>query len=419
MTREPAIRFAGGLLMVALLSGCTGRYESTFTVIVENRITNPIQVQANGSDVGQVAPGQSGTFNLELSESNSNVFTNGVAPTPQAQVTFIARDVRSGALSSERSVTLSSASATFVSFSAADFPASAPTVARFTFSPTNPGINQDIAFNASTTTPSAVVTSGTFRWDFGDGQTGTGVTINHPYNRAGTFTVTLIATSDGGSTGTSSRTITVSASLAPASANFTFSPTAPAINQDVVFMAIASPGVTAFFWDFGDGTAGTGATPTHRFTRAGTFTVTLRVANDIGQSATTARPVAVSANLPAGSVSFVFSPTTPGINDIVFFNASTSTVANPNYRWDFGDGSTGSGVTTTHQYARPGTYAITLTVSNDLGQSASAARTITVSSTSTQLVADFTFSPTDPTIARGTNTVIFDATPSSAGAAAW
>ncbi len=334
-------------------------------------------------------------------------------------MTFTARDMRSGALSAEKNTTLSSATATFLSFTPADFPSISPTVARFTFSPTNPGINQDISFNASTTTPASVVASGTFRWDFGDGQSGTGAIVNHPYSRPGTFTVTLTATSDSGSTGTSSRTVTVSAALAPQAANFTFSPTAPAINQDVVFMATAAPGVTTFLWDFGDGSAASGATPTHRFTRAGTFTVTLRVANDIGQSATTSRPVTVSGNLPAGSVSFTYSPTTPGVSDTVFFNASTSTVVNATYRWDFGDGTTAGGVTTTHQYPRPGTYAITLTVQNDLGQSASASRTITVSSTSTQLVADFTFSPTDPTISRGTNTVIFDATPSSQGATSW
>ena len=35
------------------------------------------------------------------------------------------------------------------------------------------------------------------------------------------------------------------------------------------------------------------------------------------------------------------------------------------------------------------------------------------------IAADFTFSPTDPSIARGTNTVIFDATPSSPGVTTW
>jgi PKD repeat protein len=40
-------------------------------------------------------------------------------------------------------------------------------------------------------------------------------------------------------------------------------------------------------------------------------------------------------------------------------------------------------------------------------------------STTTAVVADFTFSPTDPTLSRGTNTVIFDATPSTPGVTSW
>ena len=38
---------------------------------------------------------------------------------------------------------------------------------------------------------------------------------------------------------------------------------------------------------------------------------------------------------------------------------------------------------------------------------------------STPIVADFTFSPLNPTIARGTNTVFFDDTPSSSGVTQW
>src|SRR5262249_45909020 len=89
------------------------------------------------------------------------------------------------------------------------------------------------------------------------------------------------------------------------------------------------------------------------------------------------------------------------------------------YRWDFGDGTGGSGIAPTHGYSRPGTYSVTLTVINDLGQSASVSKTVTVSATSTQLVADFTFSPTDPTISRNTNCVIFAATPSRGGPTQW
>src|SRR5258705_10186234 len=65
---------------VSLASGCVGRYKSDFPVVVENRTANTIQALANGSAVGQVAAGQTGSFSLQLPESNNNVFTNGAAP---------------------------------------------------------------------------------------------------------------------------------------------------------------------------------------------------------------------------------------------------------------------------------------------------------------------------------------------------
>src|SRR6185295_5678707 len=120
----------------------------------------------------------------------------------------------------------------------------------------------------------------------------------------------------------------------------TFSPTAPAINQNVVFNSTANTGVVVggpgggfptpgttttgtFAWDFGDGGTGTGASVTHQFTRGGTFTVTLRVTTDAGLSATSSRTITVSASLPATSAAFTFSPTDPQPGDDVFFNATS------------------------------------------------------------------------------------------------
>ena len=367
-----------GFVAASLASGCVGQYKTDFPVVVENRTANTIQALANGNNVGQVAAGQTSSFSLQLPESNSNVFTNGAAPTPQADVTFTAKDTRTGALSSEKTLTLSQNTPTYVSFNASDFPSTGPTIARFTFSPTNPTINQDVSFNGSSST----VSNGTFAWDFGDGQTGAGVTVTHQYPRSGTFTVTLSVTSDTRATSTSSRTINVSATLPPTTANFTFSPTNPAINQDVVFNTIAQGpgGIVAgiFAWDFGDGGTGAGATVTHRYARGGTFTVTLRVTTDTGLSATTSRPIAVSANLPAGSANFTFSPTDPRVDDDVFFNASSSTLSSGSFSWDFGDGTSGSGITPVHRFSRARTYTVTLTVANALGQSATTSKTVTV-----------------------------------------
>jgi PKD repeat protein len=48
------------------------------------------------------------------------------------------------------------------------------------------------------------------------------------------------------------------------------------------------------------------------------------------------------------------------------------------YEWDFGDGATGSGISPAHAYANPGTYPVTLTVTDDFGLSASTSTQVTV-----------------------------------------
>jgi len=64
----------------------------------------------------------------------------------------------------------------------------------------------------------------------------------------------------------------------------------------------------------------------------------------------------------------------------VSFDASGSTdnVAIVSYEWDFEDGTTGTGKTTTHNYTEPGVYNVTLTVKDAAGNSDTDSITVTV-----------------------------------------
>lgn len=63
------------------------------------------------------------------------------------------------------------------------------------FTTTNEG-NRTILFTSTSTTPSGYIINN--EWDFGDGTLGANTTARHTYNKAGTYTVTLVSTNSKG-----------------------------------------------------------------------------------------------------------------------------------------------------------------------------------------------------------------------------
>jgi PKD repeat protein len=167
-------------------------------------------------------------------------------------------------------------------------------VPAFTFTPSNPAQGQTVIFDAQESAGSIAQ----YRWDFGDGRTGTGQTISHAFSAVGNYIVRLTLVDPGGRTQSVSRSIAVGQGAAP-TAQFVFSPGDPQPNDDVRFNAnasVAGPGrtIVRYSWDFGDGSSGSGAQITHRYTLERSYNVTLTVTDDIGRQSVITQTVAVT-----------------------------------------------------------------------------------------------------------------------------
>jgi len=81
------------------------------------------------------------------------------------------------------------------------------------------------------------------------------------------------------------------------------------------------------------------------------------------------------------TANFVYSPMDPSSGQTIYFNAEASEDPDgriTRYKWDFGDGSSGSGKRVSHTFANPGTYSVTLTVYDEYNKSDSITKTIAV-----------------------------------------
>jgi PKD repeat protein len=248
--------------------------------------------------------------------------------------------------------------------------ASAPPVADFTFQVSAlSALFQD----TSTGTPTA------WTWDFGDGATTMRQNPAHTYAVAGTYTASLTVTNASGQTSTKRQFVTVTAGD-PLLASFTFS----ASGLKVLFMDASIGTPTSWTWHFGDGSGPvTTRNPSHTYAAAGTYTVSLSIANSFGVTANTSQFVAVSLGTPP-QADFTFQSS--GLN-VAFLDASTGSPTS--WSWDFGDGGSSTRQNPQHSYAAAGTYNVTLTATNSAG-STSKTKLVTVSQGDPP-VADFAF----------------------------
>ncbi len=277
-------------------------------------------------------------------------------------------------------------------------------------------------------TCSTGVGSLTYTWFFGDGETGSGPTPEHTYqsNAPGTsaavegvYHATLVVKDSNNVYDLDTVRINVHNHYPTADAG---SDRIVHEDQSVYLDTIGSSDVdddiVSTQWDFGDGThmeVDLDSITEHIYEKAGTYPVTLTITDNDGAFDKDTVFVSVENMVPIarGLANGKFNDTlTVYEDDAVEFDASMSTDTRSDmpllrYAWDFGDGSGGYGLITTHSYTKRGTYQATLSVTDD--DDASTQHTITVNVLNAAPVA---VAGPDQIVNEG-NTVFFDATGSS------
>src|SRR5439155_1350168 len=146
------------------------------------------------------------------------------------------------------------------------------------------------SFTDGSTDPDGQVVG--WSWTFGDGATSSSTAPNpsHTYAAAGTYTVTVTVTDNLGATGSISHTVTVSAANQSPTAAFTSSCNALTCS----FTSTSSDpdgSIAAYAWTFGDNATSTSQNPSHTYAAGGTFTVTLKVTDNLGATGSVSHTV--------------------------------------------------------------------------------------------------------------------------------
>jgi gliding motility-associated-like protein len=228
---------------------------------------------------------------------------------------------------------------------------SALPVAAFSFS-TPDCLTKAVTITDQSTTANGTITSRL--WDYGDGATETktsSTTFEHLYSTAGTYSIKLTITNSGGCTAISTKNITISplpvaaftmpdVCLADASATFTDNSTVADNNTS---------GFT-YVWNFGDANAtaanpntSTLKNPSHKYTQAAIYPVTLTVTSANGCSSTLTQNFTVNGSIPLASFTVANTSTLCSDQQVTFTNTSTvdfGSITKVEWYYDYGNNPT-------------------------------------------------------------------------------
>jgi len=251
-----------------------------------------------------------------------------------------------------------------------------PPSAALTASPDTVEPGEQVTFDASGSDGDDITE---YRWDLtGDGETDRvteSATTTRAYDAAGTRTATVDVVDGDGDVATASAEVTVEEAESPPNASVAV-PDAATLGETVTVDASDSAGddIIEYRWDLtGDGTVDrTTADPTveHGYETPGVRTVTVTVVDESGNrddatgevEVTDVTAPTVAVDIPdVGTVGEPLTLTANGSSD----DHEVAVVD-----WTLGDGASATGETISHTFDEPGSYSVTVTVTDPNGNSA-------------------------------------------------
>ncbi len=212
-------------------------------------------------------------------------------------------------------------------------------------------------------------------WDFADGFTQAGFSARHSYKKGGDYEAKFNVNDKNGKVcegNTATRLVRINE---PPSANSGSDITKKCLaTSDDLWVTLNASGTQdineedeiSYFWDFGDGTAGTGRVIDHRYPKSGDYVIKL-LAKDNSQLSCNSSTDQMNVSLRRAPRADAGSDVIACVGDKLPFDGSGS-FAEENQilmgRWSYGDGRTERGIKTLHAYKEPGTYRAQLQVRN-------------------------------------------------------
>ena len=161
-------------------------------------------------------------------------------------------------------------------------PPNRPPTASFTATPASgpPPLAVNLDASASRDSDGSI---SAYAWDFGDGYTGTGRTVDHTYEDSGRFDISLTVTDDDGTQASATNQVVVNV---PPSARISADPVDGVAPVTVTFDASDSTDsdgeIVTYEWEVADNAPTGGAMLEHTFEEPGVYPVQLTVTDDLG-----------------------------------------------------------------------------------------------------------------------------------------